>query len=105
VAYTDEYDLFADTTNALHKKVARAIDVAARDVVNEAPATPNHEIRLVWANWMRAAPDRVVAEAHRAMLRVLDNASVAAAGNAATDNDVQFVINALVDTLATGGYR
>ena len=105
MAYVDEYALFVDTTNDLHKKVARAVDVAARAVVNEDPGTANHSIRIVWAKWMRADPDRVVGEAHRAMLHVLDNATVAAAGNTATDNDVQFVVNGLVDTLAIGGYR
>jgi len=105
MAYIEEYNLFFDTTNDLHKKVARAIDKAARDVINEDEGTANHSIRLAWAKWMRADPDRVVAEAHRAMLHVLDNATVAAAGNTATDNDVQFVVNGLVNTLSVGGYK
>jgi len=103
MAYTDEYALFADNANDIHKKVARAIDLAARDVINEDEGTANHAIRIVWAQWMRADPDRVIAEAHRAMLRVLDNATVSAAGNTATDNDVQFVVNSIVNTMADAG--
>lgn len=105
MAYVDEYALFADTTNDLHKKVARAIDKAARDVINEDAQTENHSNRIVWAAWMRASPSRVIGEANRAMLHVLDNATVAAAGNAATDNDVQFVVNGLVNQLSKGGFR
>jgi len=105
MAYVDEYDLFVDIGNNLHKKVGRAIDKAARDVINEDPGTPKHDIRLVWAKWIRAQPDRVITEGHRAMLHVLDNATVATAGNTATDNDVQFVVDGLVDTLSIGGYR
>jgi len=100
MAYVDEYALFSDTTNDLHKKVARAIDVAARDVINEDPGTANHAARYKWACSVRLSVDNITTEAHKYILSVLDNATVAAAGNAATDNDVQFVINGLVDTMA-----
>jgi len=100
MAYVDEYNLFADTTNDLHKKAARAIDKAARDVINEDAGTEHHAERYVWACGVRQHPDNVIAEAHRWMPAVLDNSTVAAAGNAATDNDVQFVVNGLVDTMA-----
>lgn len=100
MAYVDEYDLFATTTNDLHKKAARAIDKAARDVINEDPGTENHAVRYVWACRVRQHPDNIIAEAHQWMPAVLDNATVAAAGNAATDNDVQFVVSGLVNTMA-----
>ena len=100
MAYTDEYALFADTTNDLHKKVARAIDKAARDVISEDPGTANHAERYVWACSVRLHPDNIITEAHKYIVYVLDNATVAAAGNAAEDSDVQFVINGLVNTMA-----
>jgi hypothetical protein len=105
MAYVDEYGLFAEASNDLHKKVARSVDIAARNVINEDSGTENHKNRLVWAKWIRAEPDRVVAESHRAILHVLDNPTVAAAGNASADNDVQYVVNGLVNELAKGGYR
>ena len=102
MAYVDEYALFADETNDLHKKVARGLDKAARDIINEDPGTENHVNRIRWAKGIRKNPDTVIGEAHRAMVYILDNATVAAAGNAATDNDVQYVVNGIVDTLAEG---
>lgn len=103
MAYVDEYNLMADATNDLHKKFARAIDKAARDVLSEAGSTANHAARAVWAKTIRRHPDRVIDEAHRWMPRLLDNSTVAAAGNEAADNDVQFVVDGLVDTFARGG--
>ena len=105
MGYVENFDLFTDEANDLHKKVGVAIDQAARDVINEDPGTTNHAERIIWAQWIRAAPDRVVGEAHRAILRVLDNSTVAAAGNAANDADVQTAVNGLINTLAQGGYR
>ena len=100
MAYVDEYALFADATNDLHKKVARALDKAARDVINESPATEHHAERFVWACRVRQSAETCIAEAHRWIMPVLDNATVAAAGNEAVDSDVQFVVNGLVNTMA-----
>lgn len=100
MSYVAEYDLLVTDTNDLHKKANRAIDKAARDVINEDPGTTNHANRLVWAVHIRKSIDNMQAMTRRWMVAVLDNATVAAAGNAATDNDVQFVVNALVDTMA-----
>ena len=100
MTYATEYDLIFDGTYDLHKKVARAIDKAARDVTNEDPGTANHVKRLHWANSIRVKPDRVLTESHRWIVRVLDNVTVSAAGNTATDNDVQFVIDGLVNSMA-----
>ncbi len=105
MAYVDNYSLLFDEANDLHKKVAVAILSAARDVKNESKTAVHHKSRLAWARWLRQAPGRAVTEAHRAMSQVLDNAAVASSGNLATDIDVQFVVNGLVDTLSRGGYR
>lgn len=100
VTYSDDFNLFSATNNDLHKKVARAIDKAARDVIAEDPGTANHAARLLWANAVRSDVDGLITKAHAAILLVLDNPTVAAAGNAASDSDVQFVVNSLVNTLA-----
>jgi hypothetical protein len=100
MAYTAEYDLIFTEDNDLHKKVARAIDKAARDVINEDVGTEHHVERLVWAHTVRRKVERIQTEAHRWIVAVLDNAAVAAAGNAAEDSDVQFVVNSLVNTMA-----
>jgi hypothetical protein len=100
MGYLEEFDLSTNTTNDLHKKVARAIDKGARDVVNESPATEYHAQRLRWANKMRETPDKLLPEAHRGILWVLDNSTIAAAGNAATDGDVQTAVNGLINNFA-----
>ena len=105
MAYLDLYNLAFDDTSDLHKKAAVAVVVATRAVIAEDPGTPQHDSRLAWARWIIAKPARVLAEAHRAMLHLLADATVAAAGNAAADGDVQNAMNDLVGWLAKGGYR
>lgn len=100
MGYIEEHDLAADNGNDLHKKVSRAIVKAAAAVVYESKAAANHDKRFVWACRVRLAPENADAEAHRWILLVLDNPSVAGAGNTASDDDVQFVVNGLVDTMA-----
>jgi hypothetical protein len=103
MAYTAEFDLFSDQTNDLHKKVARAISIAVVAVLNEDPGTADHIERLEWARGLRASgPDALLPEAHRWMLRILENSDIQSGGNASPDNDVQFVINGLVTTMAQG---
>lgn len=100
MAYADEFTLFSDRSNVLHGIVARAIDIAAKNVRDELPETPNHAHRLKWAKRVENNPVQLLDEAHRMMFRVLDNPTIAAAGNSATDSDVQFVVNGLVDMFA-----
>lgn len=100
MGYAEEYELFVDSTNVLHKKVARALDKAARDVINEDAQTEHHAERYVWACTVRANVDSLVAASHKWILAVMDNPTVAAAGNEATDSDVQYVVNGLVNTMA-----
>jgi len=100
MGYAEEYDLIFDETNALHKKVARALDKAARDVMNEDAGTEHHAVRYVWACGIRQSPSVLQREAHRWIMAVLDNVTVASSGNTASDNDIQFVVNGLVNTMA-----
>ena len=100
MTYTDEFDLLFTEDNDLHKKVARAVDKAARDVANESEATEYHEERYAWALRMRGKVERIKDEAHRYMPYILDNATISAAGNAATDADVQNAVNGIVNLMA-----
>jgi len=103
MAYVEEFDLFNDQTNDLHKKVARAVVKASTDVIAEDPQTAFHQGRLQWAQNIRDNPDSALTQAHQVMLRVLENSTVSAAGNTAADNDVQFVVNGLVNVMAQVG--
>ena len=100
MGYVEDWALITDQANDLHAKISRAIDVAARDVINEDPGTTNHANRIVWARHIRKGPTNITIEANAWINVVLDNATIAAAGNLATDNDVQFVVNGLVDDMA-----
>ena len=100
MGYVEDYDLLYDTENDLHKKVTRALDVAARDILSEDPTTPNHDVRMRWAEDLRTHPDKIPPVAHEIMPRVLDNPTIAADGNLAKDQDVQFQVNSIVTAMA-----
>lgn len=68
---------------------------AAWDVRNEAPATANHAARLVWAN--KVLNDYQGSGSFYEYSTFLANATIQAAGNAATDNDILFVVNSFVN--------
>lgn len=81
------------------KMVAGACWLAARDIESEDAATQNHANRLVWAARVKANRKAVARE----MLGdVLENATLAAALETSAVNDIQFVVNSLIDTFATG---
>jgi hypothetical protein len=78
----------------LLQQVAVAAAVAAVAVMAEDPGTTNHTARIAWAT--RALTD-ALAEARRMVWGVLTNGTIATDPLNATDNDVQFVVNSLVD--------
>lgn len=101
MAYADLYNtLIADVGNhILWRQAFVGVLKAATDIRNEDAGTANHANRLVWA----IATEQDPAESVRAMkYRIMENATIAAAPTAASDNDVQFVINSLIDSFATG---
>ena len=86
------------TSNYMKMRVAAAIANAAEDIENENPGTPNHEARLAWA--VEILGGDAMIEADKIMWRVALNPTIAAAGEEnATDNDIQFVVNSLLDIL------
>jgi len=105
MAYVDLYA--AATLNdaveqPLFQQVAVAVKKAAYDVTNEDPGTGNHAERLQWARNVHLTSDGPQTWAKKMIWRVLDNATIAAAPTTATDADVQFTVNALVDEFALG---
>lgn len=85
--------------NDFWKQVAGACMVAAMDISKEAPSTPNHANRILWAISVR---DNVKLMARTMLISVLKDPTIAADVNNAADADVQDVVNSLVDTFATG---
>ncbi len=81
----------------LRNRAAAAAMNAARDVLNEAVDTPNHPARVKWA----ASVFQDINAAGRDMVGFLAaNAAIVSVGNNATDNDVQFVVNSSIDSIA-----
>lgn len=85
------------TSAGLKNRTVAAIAKAAQDVLNESDQTANHTARVAWAKLALAdAP----AMAEKMLWGLLSNATIAGDGEAATDNDIQFVVNSLIDTFA-----
>ena len=92
----ERYDLqYAHTL--LRQRTQVAIQTAAYDVINEAADTANHANRMEWANW---AINDSLWMMNVEMSLLVQNATIAAAGDNATDDDIQFVVNGLIDPVA-----
>lgn len=101
MAYVDLYNvLCADVGDSvLWRQAFVAVLKAAADIRNEDAETANHANRLAWGESVEQDPAAMVRQMR---YRILENATIAAAPTAATDSDVQYVINSLVDSFATG---
>ena len=90
------YQGIADTRRSqiFKDKVTVAVSVAASQVLAEAPSTPNHVARFAWAQTALLSPEAVGEQMGWA---ILSNATVQEAGEDATDNDIQFVVNTFID--------
>src|SRR5262245_1700860 len=81
----------------LRTRTQIAICNAAYNVVNEDPGTANHANRILWANDVLANPERMM---NLEMSLLVQNSTIQAEGDNATDNDIQFVVNGLIDPYA-----
>ena len=68
---------------------------AAWDIRNEPSNTPGHAQRLTWANAVLTSYQG--ASTFYDYATFLSNPTIQTAGNEATDNDIQFVVNSLVN--------
>jgi hypothetical protein len=81
-------------SGSLRSRVMAAIAKASQDIINEAPETPSHAARLIWAKESLLNADSA---AEKMMWAVVGNASIQATGENCTDNDVKFVVNSNVN--------
>ena len=98
MAYLDTWNLRYTSSN-LKCRAAVAVAKAAQDILNEDAGTTNHANRLIWAK--QTLLDSM-AKAEQMMWPLVSNATIAAAGESATDSDIQFVVNSNIDAFATG---
>jgi hypothetical protein len=85
----------------LTSRVKAAVLVGAYDVCNEAGSVTNHAERIKWA--VASLRDPITATTTM-MAYVALNASVQTVGLAATDNDLKYIVNSNIDTIATTTY-
>lgn len=98
------YNCWLGESGTLRAKFIAACLKAAYDIVNEDGGTANHANRLIWANAVLLGTKAAVEEKSLEHIRyaMASNATLQAAGEAATDNDVQYIVNSQIDTFATG---
>lgn len=72
-------------------------------MLNEDAGTSNHANRVLWAKAV-LQEDINGTMVKRLTVDCAQNASIAAAGEAATDNDIQFVVNSRVNHYSDGAY-
>jgi hypothetical protein len=80
------------TSEALRTRLAQAMQDAAYAISNEDPATPDHVNRLAWASGVLANSSAAYGEARRVQWRLALNPTIAAAGEAATDGELEYVL-------------
>jgi hypothetical protein len=89
------YQLRYESKN-MRDRVTAALAKSAGDIKNEDPGTPNHENRITWADYAFANTTGI---AENAMWDVVMNPAINVAGEAATDNDIQFAVNSWVNAV------
>ena len=99
MAYVDIHSAATDPDHVLRKQVIVSCQKAATDILNEAAGTENHGQRLQWSRKILRSGG-AAAEGEKMIWEVLANAAIQAAPTNATDNDVQFVVNSLLNTFA-----
>lgn len=101
MAYPEIYVAATRTESALYRQMTVGVFKAAVDVTNESAGTVNHTNRIAWANSVLSqsgiGPE---GQAERWIWKVLENATIQGDPSGASDNDVQFVVNALVNDMA-----
>jgi hypothetical protein len=76
---------------------------AGERILIEDPATANHANRVLWANAV-LNEDSAGPMIRRLRIDCAQNPSIAAAGEACIDNDIEYVIATRIDVYADGVY-
>jgi len=78
-----------------------AMWLAAQDIAAEAEGTADHATRKEWAK--RVLQDVVTIKPHVLAMQVLRNPQIAASPVAAPDADIQYQVNAVIDSIIAIG--
>jgi hypothetical protein len=99
MAYIDTFNASRDPDFQGRCKVA--VWIAAEAIAAEDPQTPNYEARQAWAR--TAQQDRLAIAPENLAQAVLRNTTIAANPAAASDGDIQFQVNSIIDWLIAQG--
>ncbi len=97
--YEELYNLRNDS--ALKNRVTTGVIIAAETVMGEAPATVNHDNRLLWAKAVFTNPKREADRMYMAVLAANESATVDAI-KTAPDTTIQTNIDDHIDLFADG---
>lgn len=92
--YLERYNLLSSAT--MRARLLIAVVDAAIAITNEADGTANHANRLLWANQALESQEAGRAMAEGMLWDVMQNPTIAASGEAATDSDLAFVVTSLL---------
>ncbi len=99
------YQIRYTTTGLLHRATAAVMHIADYILTTEAGGTTNHANRVIWATQAVGDP---LAKALQMMVHIATNGTIGAEFNPSAgdegvpDADIQFVVETLVNTYATG---
>lgn len=97
MSYLTRHALIND--QEMKRRVQMAVWIAAAAIIYESQDTPNHAGRIAWAAAQLRGPMSADHE-RRAMIFISANSAIGEAGNSASDDDIQFVVNGFVDEFA-----
>lgn len=100
----DIYNCWSAQSGTLRAKFIAACLKASYAIANEDAGTANHANRLTWANAiLNGSIAEVEAKAGQHLRYAMaSNATLQTVGEAATDNDVEYIVNSQINIFATG---
>lgn len=93
------YDLYVNPENLKNRTQSAMLKLAAYIMI-EADTVEHHARRLQWARNTMADNDKYLEEIWTA---VAYNATIAASGESATDNDIEYVVAVHVNSMCASG--
>lgn len=104
MALVDIYNAWSGQSGLLRAKFIGACLKAAYAISNESAGTANHTNRLIWANSvLNGSVSEVEAKAMQHLrYAIASNSTLQTVQDAATDNDVEYIVNSQINVFATG---
>lgn len=99
MAYADIYNAANDAL--FQGRCQVAMWKAAQDIATEGPEAAAHVVRMDWAT--RVLQDRANITPRQLAMQILRNPAIAANPGAASDGDIQYQVNSMIESLIAVG--